>query len=57
MAIQNAEATLKEKENSLSSLEETARVQQEEAQKNIVGGCSKFRCCWILIFRSLSWFL
>ena len=57
MAIRNAEAALKEKENSLSSLEEAARVQQEEAQKNIAGGCSKFRCCWILVFRSLSWFL
>ena len=57
MALWNAEAALKEKENSLSSLEEAARVQQEEAQKNIAGMCSKFRCCWILIFRSLSWFL
>ena len=43
------EAALKEKENSLSSLEEVARVQRDE--------CSKFRCCWILVFRSLSWFL
>ena len=57
MAIQNAEVALKEKENSLSSLEEATRVQQEEAQKNITGMCSKFCCCWILIFRSLSWFL
>ena len=57
MAIRNAEAALKEKENSLSSLEEAARVQQEEAQKNIAGVCSKFHYCWILIFRSLSWFL
>ena len=54
--MRNAETALKEKENSLSSLEEAARVQQEEAQKNIAGMCSKFRCCWILIFRSLSWF-
>ena len=56
MALQNAEAALKEKENSLSLLEEAARVQREEAQKNIAGGCSKFRCCWILIFRNLSLF-
>ena len=56
MAIRNAEAALKEKEN-FSSLEEAARVQQEEAQKNIAGECSRFRCCWILIYRSLSWFL
>ena len=57
VAIRNAEAALKEKEDSLSSLEEATRVQQEEAQKNIVGECSRFRCCWILIYRSLSWFL
>ena len=57
MAIRNAEAALKEKEDSLSSLEEAARVQQEEAQKNIVGECLGFCCCWILIYRSLSWFL
>ena len=37
MAVRNAEAALKEKEDSLSSLEEAARVQQEEAQKNIAG--------------------
>ena len=57
MAVRNAEAALKEKEDSLSSLEEAARVQQVEAQKNIAGECSRFRCCWILIYRSLSWFL
>ena len=45
MAIRNAEAALKEKENSLSSLEEATRVQQEEVQKNIAGVCLKFRCC------------
>ena len=56
VAIRNAEAALKEKENSLSSLEEAARVQQEEAQKNIMGECSRFRFCRILIHRSLSWF-
>ena len=55
--MRNAEAALKEKEDALSSLEEAARVQQEEAQKNIAGVCSKFFCCWILIFHSLSWFL
>ena len=57
VALRNAEAAIKEKENSLSSLEEATRVQQEEAQKNIVGVCSKFRCYWILIYHSLSWFL
>ena len=57
MALRNAEAALKEKENSLSSLEEVAWVQREEARKNIAGECSKFRCCWILVFRSLSSFL
>ena len=57
VAVRNAEVALKEKEDSLSSLEEAARVQQEEAQKNITGECSRFRCCWILIYRSLSWFL
>ena len=55
--IRNAEAALKEKENSLSSLEEAARVQWEEAQKNITGECSRFRCYWILVHRRLSWFL
>ena len=57
MAIWNAEAAIKEKEDSLSSLEEAAWVQQEEAQKNIAGECSRFRCWWILIYRGLSWFL
>ena len=52
MAIQNVEAALKEKENSLSSLEEAARVQREEAKKSIVGKYSKFCCSWILPFRS-----
>jgi len=56
-ALRNTEAALKEKENSLSSLEEAARVQREEAQRNIAGECSKFRCCWVLVFRSLSSFL
>ena len=44
VAMRNAEAILKEKEDSLSSLEKAARVQQEEAQKNIAGKCSKFHC-------------
>ena len=57
MAIRNVEAALKEKEDSLSSLEEATRVQQEEARKNIAVECSRFRCCLILIYRSLSWFL
>ena len=52
MALRNAEAALKEKENSLSSLEEAARVQREEAQKSIAGEYSKFRSSWILLFRS-----
>ena len=52
VAIQNVEAALKEKENSLSSLEEAARVQREEAQKSIVGMYSNFRCNWVLLFRS-----
>jgi len=37
VAIQNVEAALKEKENSLSSLEEAARVQREEVQRSIMG--------------------
>jgi hypothetical protein len=37
VAILNVGAALKEKEDSLSSLEEAARVQREEAQKNIMG--------------------
>ena len=53
MAIQNVEAALREKENSLSSLEEAARVQREEAQKSIVGKYSKFRSSWILLFSQL----
>ena len=56
MAIRNAEAALKEKEDSLSSLEGAVRDQQAEAQKNIMGECSRFRFCRILIHRSLSWF-
>ena len=56
MAIRNAEAALKE-EDSLSSLEGAARVQQAEVQKNVAGECSRFRYCWILIYCSLSWFL
>ena len=52
VAIQNVEAALREKENSLSSLDEAGRVQREEAQKSIVGKYSKFQCSWILLFRS-----
>ena len=37
MALQNMGATLKEKEASLSLLEEAAREQREEAQRNITG--------------------
>jgi hypothetical protein len=36
-ALQNVGAALREKEASLSSLEEAARAQREEAQKNITG--------------------
>ena len=56
MALQNAEAALKEKEDSLSAHQEATRVQQEEAQGLIVGKCSKFRCCSILVYRNLTWF-
>ena len=37
MALRNMGTTLKEKEDSLSSLAEAARVQREEAQKSITG--------------------
>ena len=37
VALQNVGAALKEKEASLSSLEEATRVQREEAQKSITG--------------------
>ena len=37
VALQNVGAALREKEASLSSLEEAARVQREEAQRNITG--------------------
>jgi len=57
VALRNAEAALQEKENYLSSLEEAARVQREEAQKSIAGECSKFRCYWVLAVRSLPLFL
>ena len=56
VALQNVGTALKEKEDSLSSLEGAVRVQQAEAQKNITGECSRFRCCRILIHRSLFWF-
>ena len=56
MALQNAEAALKEKEDSLSTLEEAARVQQEEAQGAIAGKYLGFRCCSILFYHNLSWF-
>ena len=57
VAIRNVEAALKQKEDSLSSLEEATRVQQAEAQKNVAGECLRLCYCWILIHRSLSWFL
>ena len=37
VALQNVGTALKEKEASLSSLEEAARAQREEAQKSITG--------------------
>ena len=37
VALQNVGAALKEKETSLSSLEEAAQVQREEAQRSIMG--------------------
>ena len=37
VALQNVGATLREKEASLSSLEEATRAQREEAQRNITG--------------------
>ena len=42
MALQNMGAALREKEASLSSLEETARTQREEAQNNITGEYLRF---------------
>jgi len=51
--VRNAEAALKEKEDSLSSLEEATRVQQEEAQRLIVGKYSRFRCCFDSNFTQL----
>jgi len=56
VALQNAEAALKEKDDSLSALEEGARVQQEEAQGAIAGKYLGFRCCSILFYHNLSWF-
>ena len=37
VALQNVGAALREKEASLSSLEEATRAQREEAQRNITG--------------------
>ena len=42
VTLQNLGATLKEKEASFSSLEEAARTQREEAQKNIAGEYLRF---------------
>ena len=50
------EAALKKKEDSLSTLKEAARVQQEEAQGAIAGKYLGFRCCSILFYHNLSWF-
>ena len=56
MALQNAEAALKEKEDSLSAHQEAAWVQQEEAQGAIAGKYLGFRCCSTLFYHNLSWF-
>ena len=40
----------------MSTLEEAARVQQEEAQGAIAGKYLGFRCCLILFYHNLSWF-
>ena len=42
VALQNMGAVLREKEASLSSLEEAARTQREEAQKNMAGEYLRF---------------
>ena len=55
VAIRHAVAALKE-EDSLSTLHEAARVQQEEAQVLIAGKYSRFRCCLILVYHNLSLF-
>ena len=43
VAARDAEATLKEKETSLSTLLDAARAQLEEAQGSIAGKCPRFR--------------
>ena len=40
----------------MSTLEEAARVQQEEAQGAIAGKYLGFCCCLILFYHNLSWF-
>ena len=42
VVVQNAEAALKEKETSLSALQDAARAQLEEAQGSIAGKCPRF---------------
>ena len=42
VAVRNAEAALKEKETSLSTLQDAARAQLEEAQRSIAGKCPRF---------------
>jgi len=51
VALQNMGATLKEKEASMSSLEEAARAQREEAQRNVTGEYLRVFCRFIS-FRS-----
>ena len=51
--------TLEEKGKALEEREEAlwnTEAALKEAQKNIAGECSKFQCCWILVFRNLSLF-
>ena len=43
MAVRNVEAALKEKEDSLSTLQEATRAQEEEAQGFIGGKYPRFR--------------
>ena len=55
-AVRNTEAALKEKEDSLSTLLEAARAQQEEAQGFIAGKYPRFHFYLILVCCNLSLF-
>ena len=56
MAVRNAEAAHKEKEDSLSTLQDAARAQEEEVQGFIAGKFPRFHFCLILVCRNLSLF-